>query len=137
VSAMSDGENSTGPHGSFNGTGWQPQYPRSLGDHGRQIQHDAQALAAAVLDATDGLGRYLTEQLDRRLYRTLGLAVGVGCVLGGGLSSRSTTALLGAARRLAMALAVRELAARLSHGTSASAQNPGSENASGAAKERG
>ena len=123
---MSAAENSTGPNGPFNGTGWQPQDPRSLGDHVRQIHHDAQALAAAVQDATHGLERYLTEQLDRRFYSTLGLAVAVGCVLGGGLSSRLTTALLGGARRLAMTLAVRELAVRLSHGTSASAQNTGS-----------
>lgn len=120
---MSDSENSNGPNGAPSGTGCQPQDARSLGDHCRQIHHDAHALAAAVQGATDDLERYLTEQVEERPYTTLGVAAGVGYVLGGGLRSRLTAVLLGAATRLAMALAARELAARLSPGASASVQN--------------
>lgn len=123
---MSDAENSNGPNGAPTGTGWQPQDARSLGDHGRQIHHDARALAAAVQDAADDLERYVTEQVHRRPYSTLGVAAGVGFVLGGGLRSRLTAVLLGTATRLAMALAARELAARLSPGAFASLQNKSS-----------
>jgi ElaB/YqjD/DUF883 family membrane-anchored ribosome-binding protein len=86
---------------------------RSLSDHGRQIQHDAHALTSAVREATTGLEGYLTAQVTRHPYGTLGVAAGIGYVLGGGLSSRLTAALLGTATRLAMALAARELGARL------------------------
>jgi len=99
---------------------------RSLGDHCREIYHDAHALAAAVQEATDDLERYLTEQVEERPYTTLGVAAGLGYVLGGGLRSRLTAVLLGAATRLAMALAARELAARLAPGASASVQNKSS-----------
>ena len=121
---MSDAEHSNGPNGASSGT--ERQGHRSIGDHGRQIHHDAHALAAAVRDAADDLERYLTEQVEERPYTTLGVAAGVGFVLGGGLRSRLTVVLLGAATRLATALAARELAARLSPGASASAQNESS-----------
>ena len=76
--------------------------------------------------AADDLERYLTEQVEERPYITLGVAAGVGYVLGGGLRSRLTAVLLGAATRLAMAVAARELAARLSPGAAASAHNKSS-----------
>jgi hypothetical protein len=93
---------------------------RSLGDHCRQIHHDAHVLAAAVQDATNGVEGYLTERVHRRPYVTLGLAAGVGYVLGGGLRSRLTAVLLGAATRVALAVAARELGDRLSPAASAS-----------------
>lgn len=92
----------------------------SLGDHCRQIHHDAHALAAAVQDATNDLEGYLTDQMDRRPYVTLGVAAGVGYVLGGGLRSRLTAVVLGAAARVALAVAARELGSRLSPAESAS-----------------
>jgi hypothetical protein len=85
---------------------------RSLTDYGRQIQHDAQTLIATVQDATTGFESYLTTQVTRRPYGTVGLAAGVGYALGGGLSSWLTVAMFGAATRLATALAARELGAR-------------------------
>ena len=98
----------------------------SLGDHGRHIQHDAEALAATVRDATDGVQRYLTAQVEQRPFSTVGVAAGVGYILGGGLSSRLTVVLLGAATRVAMALAARELGARLLQGSSGTVQNKSS-----------
>ena len=121
---MSDAKHSNGPNGAPSGTERQGQ--RSLSDHGRQIHHDAHALAAAVQDAADDLERYLTEQVEQRPYITLGVAAGVGYVLGGGLRPRLTALLVGAATRLAMALAARELAARVSPGAAPSVQNNGS-----------
>jgi hypothetical protein len=123
---MSDAEHSNGPNGAPSRPGWQPQDAPSLGDHCRQIHHDAYALAAAVQEAADDLERYVTEQVQRRPYSTLGVAAGVGFVLGGGLRARLTAVLFGAATRLAMAVAARELAARLSPGASAPVQNKSS-----------
>jgi ElaB/YqjD/DUF883 family membrane-anchored ribosome-binding protein len=115
---MSDAGN-----GASSPTERQPQDSRSLRDHGRQIQHDAEALAAAVRDATDGVQRYLTAQVEQRPFSTLGVAAGVGYVLGGGLSSRLTVVLLGAATRLVTVLAVRELGARILPRDSTSVQS--------------
>lgn len=95
---------------------------RSLADHGQRIQHDAEALAVAVRDATIGVQRYLTAQVAQRPFSTLGVAAGVGYVLGGGLSSRLTAVLLGAATRVAAAFVARELGSRISQSGSASAQ---------------
>ena len=121
---MSDAKHSNGPNGAPSGT--EPQGQRSFGDHGRQIHHDVHALAAAVQDAADDLERYLTERVEERPYTTLGVAAGVGFVLGGGLRARLTAMLFGTATRLAMALAVRALADRLSPGASAAVQNKSS-----------
>jgi hypothetical protein len=120
---MRDSDDSNGPNGAPSTTGTQPRDPRSLGDHCRQIRHDAQALAIAVRETTDELERFLTEQVEERPYTTLGVAAGVGYVLGGGLRSRVAGVVLGTATRLAMTLAARELAARLSPGASASVQD--------------
>src|ERR1700687_650066 len=113
-------------NGAASGAEGQAQGARSLGDHGRQIKHDAETLAAAVHDATERVQRYLTEHVEQRPYATWGSAAGLGYALGGGLSSRLTTVVLGAATRLAMALAARELGARLLHGSSATVQNKSS-----------
>ena len=56
---MSNAENSKG-NGSASGPQWQAQGPQSLGDHGRQIHHEAEALVAAVRGATDDVRRSLT-----------------------------------------------------------------------------
>lgn len=93
--------------------------PHSLGDHGRRIQHDAENLAAAVQDAAGGAQRYVTEHVTQHPYGTLGAAVAIGYVLGGGLSIRLTTLALGVATRFAMALAARELSTRFLQGSAA------------------
>ena len=121
MSAMRDAEHSKGNGAS--GPPRQPQQPQSLADHARQVHHDAATLAAEVRSTTADLERYLTDQVRRRPYSTLGVAAGIGYVLGGGLSSRLTIVLLGAATRLATALAVRELAARILPRDSTSAQS--------------
>jgi ElaB/YqjD/DUF883 family membrane-anchored ribosome-binding protein len=116
---MHDSGSSHGSNGATSGAACQPHDARSFAEHGRQIRHDARVLAAAVQAAAIGLERYLTEQAARRPYATVGVAAGVGYTVGGGLGSRLTTMLLGATTRLAMALAARELDARLAHGAGA------------------
>lgn len=98
------------------------QFPdsRSIGDHGRQIHQDAEALVETLRDATDGAQRYLATQIERQPFTTLGVAAGVGYVLGGGLGSRLTVLLLGAAARLTAALVARELGTRILQSDSAS-----------------
>jgi len=117
MSATSDSDKANG-NGAACGPQWQPQEPMSLADHARQIQHDAGALAGTVRDATDGVQRYLTAQVEQRPLSTVGVAAGVGYVLGGGLSARLTAMLLGAATRVAMALVARELGNRILQGGS-------------------
>ena len=121
---MNEAKDSDAPHAEPSRT--ERQGSRSLGNHGREIQHDVQALVAAVQDAADDLQRYLTTQVEQRPYTTLGVAAAVGYVLGGGLRPRLTVALLGTATRLGVALATRELAARLSPGASTSVQSKSS-----------
>lgn len=99
-----------------------PRDSRSFGEHCREIYDDTDALAAAVRDATDELGRYLTEQMEERPYATLGMAAGAGHVLAGGFRPRLRAVLLGAATRAVMALAVSEVAAWLSPDASASVE---------------
>lgn len=100
-------------NGAAVGTQRQSLEGSSLAEYGRRIQHDARALTATVQDATTGVEGYLTAQVRRRPYGTLGLAAAAGYTLGGGLSSWLTVGVLGAATKLAMALAAREIEARL------------------------
>lgn len=91
----------------------------SLGEHGRQIHKDAAALVADVRGSTIDLERYLSTQVRVSPYRSLGIAAGVGYLLGGGLTSRLTLLLLGVATRLAAGIAIRELGSQRSRGTMA------------------
>jgi len=104
----------------------QPEGSPSLGDRSRRIQHDAEALAADVRDASDGMQRYLAAQVEQRPLRTLGVAAAAGFVLGGGLSARLTVFVLGAATRVATALVAREVGSRILQSGGASAQNKSS-----------
>ncbi len=133
---MRDAEPSTASTGAASGSTLQSHDPRSLGDHCRQISRDAHALATAVQEAADDVERYLTEQVEQRPFTTIGVAAGVGYVLGGGLRSRLTALLLGTGTRLAMALAARQLADRVSSGATASASNKSARERRGAGKER-
>ncbi len=99
---------------------------RSIADHSRRIHRDAAMLAAEVQGTTADLEHYLTDQVERRPYRTLGVAAGIGYVLGGGLRSRLTAVVLTAAARVAVALVAREVGARLAPQASAAAQNKSS-----------
>lgn len=97
--------------------------PRSIGTHARQIRKDATTLATEVRDTSADLERYLLEQLKQRPYATLGVAAGIGYILGGGLRSKITMVLLGLGTRLATTMATQELAARIGPRDSASRRN--------------
>lgn len=106
--------NAAGEAGNGLSTTVHGQDVRALADHGRQIQHDAEALAAHVRDATNSVQDYLTKQVEQRPMTTLGVAAGLGYLLGGGLSSKLTVLFLGAATRLGAAIVAREVGSRLS-----------------------
>jgi len=72
----------------------QPDYATRILETGRSIQEDAQALANTVNSATREVSSYLSQQLAERPYAALGVAAGVGFVLGGGLSARIASSLL-------------------------------------------
>lgn len=96
----------------------------SLYAQGRVIQQDAAALATSVQESAQLFNRYVTEQVEQRPYTTLGVAAGLGYLLGGGLANRVTGAALGTAYKLALALAARELSTRLDIPGMAADPNP-------------
>ena len=102
-------------------------HPHSFGDRMQEIGHDAQALSAALSDAASDVQRYLRTHVRQQPARTLAVAAGLGYVLGGGLRSRLTSLVLQVGSRLAMAIAARELGARLGLAPDASSsRNAGS-----------
>lgn len=107
----------------------------SMADHGRRIQRDAVTLATEIRGTTADLERYLSDQIEKRPYVALGVAAGVGYILGGGLRSRLTAVVLGTASRLVTALAARELGSRISPQSFTSNSNASPEPAARPAKE--
>ena len=65
-------------NGAARGTEQRFHEARSVADYGRQIRHDTRALTATVQDATASVESYLTAQVTRRPYATLGVAAGIG-----------------------------------------------------------
>lgn len=133
---MADSQAANGPNGALRGAAWQSQDQVSLAEHGRQLQEGATALIEEVRDTTGELERYLSDQMKRHPYQSLGAAAGIGFVLGGGLQSRLTLVVLGAATRLATAFALREVGARLFPADAGSTQSTAPGPGSGAAKEQ-
>lgn len=86
---------------------------RSVGEHTRQLDHDTSALLDELGSTVRDVQAYVGDQLRRQPWRTLGVATGVGYVLGGGLDVRMLRLLTGIALRLATAVAVRELGERI------------------------
>lgn len=66
-----------------------------------------------VWETTADWQHRLSEQVQRQPYITIGVAAGIGYVLGGGLQSRLTAVLLSTAARVVAALVARELEAQL------------------------
>lgn len=91
-----------------------PVRPDSVRERGRIFQQDTQALAQSVRRSVELVRVYVSGQVAHRPYTTVGLAAGLGYVLGGGLASRITGTALGAAYRVGLALAARELNSRIS-----------------------
>lgn len=79
------------------------EHKNRIVEHTRHVREDAQALAGSLSEAAEEAADYLRVQLQERPYVALGVAAGVGYVLGGGLPSRLTGMLLGVGARLALA----------------------------------
>jgi len=94
-------------------------------EQGKVLHQDATALATSMQESAQLFNRYVTEQVEQRPYTTLGIAAGVGYVLGGGLTNRITGTALGTVYRLALALAARELSTRLNIPGMTGEPNPG------------
>jgi hypothetical protein len=78
--------------------------------------------STAVRGAVIDIDHLLTEHVHENPARTLAVAAGLGYILGGGLRSPLTSLVFGIGSRIAIAIAARELAARL--GISSDAQEP-------------
>ena len=107
----------------------QGQSPRpapldSLYAQGRMVKQDAAALVTSMQESAQLFNCYVAEQVELRPHTTLGVAAGLGYLLGGGLANRVTGAALGTAYKLALALAARELSARLAIPGMAAEPNP-------------
>jgi ElaB/YqjD/DUF883 family membrane-anchored ribosome-binding protein len=87
------------------------RFPQHLTETGRQIRGDAQNLVSHVSEAGTELQSYVTDMVRERPLATLGVAAGIGFLLGGGLTTRLTVLALGAGTRFAFALAAREMSA--------------------------
>lgn len=111
-------------NGSTDGAALPSGESRSLGDHGRRIRRDAAALAAEVRDTTADLEHFIAQQVEQRPYLTLGVAAGIGFALGGGIGSRLSIVLFSAVSRIATAVVVREVSARLLPPLSVDANEP-------------
>jgi len=86
----------------------------NLSERGKMIMRDAQALTSSVQETAQLFNRTLAEQVKLRPYTTIGIAAGVGYLLGGGLATRFTGVAFATAYRLGLALAARELSERVS-----------------------
>jgi ElaB/YqjD/DUF883 family membrane-anchored ribosome-binding protein len=106
---MSDRGHTNGAETSDGGA----RFPQHLTETGRQIRGDAQNLVSHVSEAGTELQSYVTDMVRERPLATLGVAAGIGFLLGGGLTTRLTVLALGAGTRFAFALAAKEMSAAL------------------------
>jgi hypothetical protein len=104
--------------------------PRSLTEHARRIRQDSStlasdvtALASEVRGTTSSvMERTVLDQMRNQPLRTLGMAAGVGYLLGGGIPLRLTGLLFGTATRVAAGLALLREIAELSQQLQSSVQ---------------
>lgn len=73
---------------------------RPIVEHAREIRRDASALAEDLRGTRQEIETVLGQELTQRPLRAVGIALGVGYVLGGGLTTRLTYSMFGAATRL-------------------------------------
>ena len=96
---MSDSPHSEGP---FGAEGPHEARAERLYEHSRQVRAEATELASALTATVSELEGYLREELTQRPYATLGIAAGMGFVLGGGLASPIGRTLIRMAGRAAL-----------------------------------
>jgi hypothetical protein len=94
-----------------------------LHDVACELGASAQQLLRSIEAAGHEVEALLRERVERKPYGTLGAALGLGYVLGGGLPTRLTSALLVVVSRIALAAAAREIV-EASSASSASVDKP-------------
>ena len=90
--------------------------------HLHELQHETEALLTTLDRASNELAAAVRTQMERNPYAVLGMAAGVGYVLGGGLPSRLTRLLFMLGGRFGFEYVSRELSSRL-HQESAGSDN--------------
>ena len=80
-----------------------------LGDASRHVSQDVDALSQSLGDAAQEVTSYVRHQCRERPYVAVGTALGIGFVLGGGLTLRVGSLLLGAGGRLVANALLREV----------------------------
>jgi len=78
---------------------------------GHTLQQDITALSQTLNDAAQDVSTALREQVKSRPYATLGVAAGIGYILGGGLTMRVGALLLGTGGRMVTNMLLREVLA--------------------------
>ena len=61
---------------------------KTIGETGREVRDQARALSASMRDLMGDVTHELERHMRERPYVTLGIAAGIGFVLGGGLGPR-------------------------------------------------
>jgi hypothetical protein len=85
----------------------------SVPQYTRRVRHDAELLAQSVQEAAGQVEKSIAESLRERPWTTLAVAAGAGFVVGGGLATRMTRVMLAMGGRLAFAMVMQELGARV------------------------
>lgn len=75
---------------------------KSIGAHGKEVRDHARALTTSVQSTFDDVDRYVNRQMRKRPYTAIGVAAGVGFVLGGGLAPRLLSTMVSIGTRMAV-----------------------------------
>lgn len=85
------------------------EYRNRIFEHTQEAKEEAQMLASSLGELSQDLSSYLQEQVRTRPWAVLGVAAGVGYLLGGGIPSRITRAGMSMAARMSMGVLMRQL----------------------------
>ena len=77
--------------------------------HIAEVRENADDLAESFSDTLDDVKQFARKQTRQRPYAALGMAAGVGFILGGGLTVRVGSTLLGIGARVALNTVLREV----------------------------
>jgi ElaB/YqjD/DUF883 family membrane-anchored ribosome-binding protein len=77
--------------------------------HIAEVRDNADDLAESFTETLDDVKHYVRKQAHQRPYTTLGVAAGVGFILGGGLTLRVGSTLLGIGARVALNSVLRDI----------------------------
>lgn len=107
VDDMNKGESARGESRSGRGDGH--DYRNRIFEHTQEAKEEVQMLASSLGELSQDVSSYVQEQVRSRPWAVLGVAAGVGYLLGGGLPSRITRAGFSIAARMSMGMLMRQL----------------------------